>query len=118
MAQYARMRWEGRRLWTQSGKRRAARGLELALEHVLAESNKIVPLEESILQKSGRVALDEATLEGVITYDTPYAVRQHEELSWKHAPGRQAKYLETAINNNREASLRIMRDELRSWMRR
>lgn len=117
MAQYTRLQWEGRRLWTSRGRRRAARGVELALEHVLEQSNRIVPLDDGVLERSGRVAVDEQHLTGVITYDTPYAVRQHEELSWKHAPGRQAKYLETAMNNNRDTALRIMANEVRIWLR-
>lgn len=34
---------------------------------------------------------------GEIVFDAVYAARQHEELSWKHPQGGQAKYLETAI---------------------
>lgn len=110
------MDWQGRRLWTSRGKARAARGLQLALEHILAESNAIVPLEESTLQRSGETSIDEASLAGAISYNTPYAVRQHEEMTWRHAPGRQAKYLETAVNTSRQACLRIMQGELRRWL--
>lgn len=116
MAQMYRMDWQGRRLWTQRGRSRAARGLQLALEHVLAESNKIVPLEEGTLQRSGTTSIDEGNLTGTVSYNTPYAVRQHEELTWRHAPGRQAKYLETAVNTSREQCLRIMQAELRRWL--
>jgi hypothetical protein len=91
--------------------------LTKALEHILAESNKLVPLDEGTLERSGRVQVDPDTLKGLISYDQPYAVRQHEELSWKHAPGRQAKYLETAVNNNKAAALEIMQNELKSWLR-
>lgn len=117
MAQNYVMHWYGRRLWTQGGRRRAARGLRLALEHVLAESNKIVPLDEGTLERSGKTSINEATLTGAVSYDTPYAVRQHEEMDWRHAPGRQAKYLETAMNTNRQECLRIMQAELRRWLR-
>jgi len=82
----------------------------------LAESNKMIPLEEGTLMRSGTTSLDEATLTGTISYDTPYAVRQHEELTWRHAPGRQAKYLETAVNATRQECLRIMQSELRRWL--
>ena len=33
-------------------------------------------------------------LEVEVSFNTVYAARQHEELEWAHAPGRQAKYLE------------------------
>lgn len=116
MPQSYRMNWQGRRLWTDRGRARAARGLQLALEHVLAESNKLVPLEEGTLQRSGQVAMDANALVGTVSYGTPYAVRQHEETGWTHAPGRQAKYLETAVNNSRQDCLRIMQAELRRWL--
>lgn len=116
MAQTYRMSWQGRRLWTSIGKRRAARGLHLALEHLLSESNKIVPLDEGTLLRSGTVSMEDSQLLGAVAYNTPYAVRQHEEVDWRHAPGRQAKYLETAVNANRQACLRIMQAELRRWL--
>jgi hypothetical protein len=111
-----RMTWQGRRLWTGRGKAKAERGLQLALEHVLAESNRMVPLEEGTLERSGKVSMDAGTLTGTVSYDTPYAVRQHEEMTWRHAPGRQAKYLETAVNASRQECLRIMQAELRGWL--
>lgn len=111
------MSWEGRRLWTKSGKRKAARGVRQGLETVLAASNAIVPLDEGPLQRSGKVDVDEERLEGTVSYDTPYAVIQHENLDYKHAPGRQAKYLETALNQNRNAVRDAVARELRSWLR-
>lgn len=116
MGQMYRMNWEGRRLWTGRGRARAARGLQLALEHILAESNAIIPLEEGTLMRSGQTSIDEANLTGTVSYGTPYAVRQHEELTWRHAPGRQAKYLETAVNTSRQECLRVMQGELRRWL--
>lgn len=110
-------KWEGRRIWTQRGKRRALEGLLMALENVLAESNRLVPLDEGTLERSGRVQVDEQNMRGIVSYDTPYAMRQHEELSWKHAPGRQAKYLETAVNNNQQKTMEIMRKSLSIWTR-
>lgn len=116
MTQYARMSWQGRRLWTDRGRRAASRGLRLALEHILAESKKIVPLEEGTLERSGRVDVD--GLDGAISFDTVYAVRQHEELTWKHLPGRQAKYLEVPMMRERDRALEIMAVPLRRWLRR
>lgn len=108
--------WRGRRIWTQGGKRRAARGLQLALEHILAESNKMVPLEEGTLMRSGQISMDEGSLTGSVSYGTPYAVRQHEELGWRHPNGRQAKYLETAVNTSRAECARIIQAEMRGWL--
>lgn len=109
------MQWTGRRLWTQRGREAAARGLAMALEHTLGEANKLVPLREGTLERSGKVTV--VNLKGTISYDTPYAVRQHEELTWRHLPGRQAKYLETPMNTERDVMLQLMAVPLRRWLR-
>lgn len=68
------------------------RGVYLAAEHLLGVSRQQVPRDEGTLQRSGATATD--GLHGVVSYDTPYAVRQHEELTWNHPRGGNAKYLE------------------------
>ncbi|MFG2976302.1 hypothetical protein ACGFYY_25380 [Streptomyces sp. NPDC048331] len=109
------MSWEGRRLWGQRGQRLAEDGLQRALEHLLAESRKIVPLDEGTLERSSRVIRN--GLEGAVVYDTVYAKRQHEELTWKHLPGRKAKYLEGPLNSERAVMLELMAVPLRMWLR-
>ncbi|MBK9156792.1 MAG: hypothetical protein IPM11_01450 [Micropruina sp.] len=74
-------------------------GLADAMEHVLNVSNSRVPHEYGDLQASGVASTDSGALEGAVSYDTPYAVRQHEELSYHHDPGRTAKFLENAANS-------------------
>jgi hypothetical protein len=108
-------RWEGRRLWTDRGRRAASEGLARALEHTLGEANKLVPLREGTLERSGKVVVN--GLNGAISYDTVYALRQHEELTWRHLPGRQAKYLEQPMNTERETMLQLMAVPLRLWAR-
>lgn len=115
MTQYARMNWQGHRLWTSRGRRLASQGLQRALEHTLGEAKKIVPLDEGPLERSGRVDVD--GLNGAISFDTVYAVVQHENLDYKHLPGRQAKYLEQPMNTEREVMLRLMAVDLRRWLR-
>lgn len=115
MTQYARRSWQGNRLWTSRGRRLASQGLSRALEHTLGKAKELVPLEEGTLERSGRVDVD--GLNGAISFDTVYAVIQHEELSYKHLPGRQAKYLEQPMNTEREVMLRIMAVPLRAWLR-
>ena len=82
----------------------ARHGLYLWAEHVLEQATRIVPLapDGGTLMRSGHAwqpgenGLDQT--HAAVTYDTPYACRQHEELDWHHAPGRQAKYLEDPLN--------------------
>ena len=75
-------------------------GLELAAEFVLQLANTRVPVEEGTLERSGRATVDYSQLRAAVSYDTVYAVPQHEHLDWRHSDGRQAKYLESAINDS------------------
>lgn len=95
----------------------AAHGLYLAAEHVLTESTAVVPLDEGPLQNSGTASVDEPSLTAAIAYDTPYSVRQHEELDYRHAPGRQAKYLEGPLNAAVGEVAAIIAAQLRRAMR-
>lgn len=68
---------------------------------ILDESNTIAPLEDGTLINSGQVAVDEEKLTVTISYDTPYALRQHEDLELHHENGRRAKFLTSAVDDNR-----------------
>jgi hypothetical protein len=68
---------------------------------IIAESQKIVPHEYGTLERSAYVAPPRDTAGGPmveIGYGTSYAVKQHEEIAYRHREGRQAKYLETPFN--------------------
>lgn len=93
MPQYYRLDWDADQV-DKALTAAAVKGLELATEHLLQISRAVVPLEEGTLERSGAAQVDDKALTGAVSYDTVYAVRQHEELTWRHAPGRQAKYLE------------------------
>lgn len=82
------------------------RGLFLAAEHVLQVSNTRVPIEEGTLERSG--ATSEGDLVSSVSYDTPYAARQHEELGYRHDAGRQAKFLESASIDEMDTVAQIM----------
>lgn len=117
MPQYTRFEpGNARRQWTIRGRRLAEEGLEKGLEHVLTEARKLVPLEEGTLERSGKVVML-GDLNGAVAFDTVYAARQHEELTWKHLPGRSAKYLEIPMNRERDVVLQLMAVSLRRWFR-
>lgn len=91
----------------------AARGLLLGAEYVLGEAVELVPLDEATLARSGVASVDEAELTAVVSFDTPYAVEQHENLQLRHAPGRQAKYLEQPLNASGDVVLALVAKEIR-----
>ncbi|GAA5046564.1 hypothetical protein HNP84_009748 [Thermocatellispora tengchongensis] len=93
--------------------RASGRGLRLATEHVLAVSNQRVPHDEGTLERSGTAVVDETNLRGIVSYDTPYAVAQHETLDYQHKPGRTAKFLELAVREEAEVVKLLIAKQLR-----
>lgn len=112
MSQDVEITWNGDAL-TRRAKAGALRGLKLSAEYLLSESTKLVPLDEGTLQDSGKATVDEATMTGNVTYDTPYAVVQHEAMDFVHPNGRQAKYLEEPWMANAGRFLVIIGEQIR-----
>lgn len=81
---------------------------------ILAESDQHVPIEEGTLSRSGHVSEDDQHLRVAVSYDTPYAVVQHEDMTLNHDAGRTAKYLENAFNSQ----LGTVRDHLAAQIRK
>lgn len=112
MTQRTRLRFNGKQALrgTRAG---AARGLRVASEYVLGLSRAQVPIDEALLERSGVATVDETALTAAVSYDTPYAVRQHEELTYRHDPGRKAKYLEDPLNESAGTVARIIAAQVR-----
>jgi hypothetical protein len=89
----------------KDGARRGAiAALIIGSDHVLEEADRIVPIEEAVLQDSGDTEVDEAGLRAAIGYGgeaSAYAVKQHEDMTLQHDPGRQAKFLEQPMDEYR-----------------
>ncbi|TDD25053.1 hypothetical protein E1287_37620 [Actinomadura sp. KC06] len=111
MPQSVRMTWNGD-LADERARAGAERGVALAVEHLLGASRQVVPLEEATLERSGVATTD--GLEGAVSFDTPYAVIQHERLDFRHDEGRTAKYLEGPALEEADA----MRDLIAAQVRR
>lgn len=74
-----------------------------ATEFLLEEANRTVPHEEGTLEGSGTagVKVQGDRMVGVVSYDTPYAVRQHEDTRLRHTGKGRAKWLERTANEQR-----------------
>ena len=91
----------------------AERGLYLWAEYVLEQAVNIVPLREGTLMRSGVASPpDPGTLKSAVSFDTPYAVVQHENLTFHHPNGRQAKYLETPLNASGDVGKMLVAREI------
>lgn len=93
----------------------ALEGVTLAGENVLQKSNEHVPLLEGTLERSGKVdaEVDGGSAVAAISYNTPYDVAQHEDLTYRHTEGRNAKFLENAWNESRDQTLDIIAASMR-----
>jgi hypothetical protein len=69
-----------------------------AAETLLTDTNPRVPLDEGPLAQSGRITHDPANLTSAVSYDTPYAVKQHEDTTLNHPQQGEAKFLERTMH--------------------
>ena len=101
----------------------AVEGMQLATLNTLNVSNSQVPHEDGDLERDGAASV-EATrtgARGAVAYgrraDTKdYAVVQHEDLAFKHDPGRQAKYLEQPMNTEADTMAKLVGREVKREM--
>lgn len=77
---------------------------------LLDRSNQHVPVDQGELRDSGAVT---QTDDGaIISYNTPYAVKQHEDIALRHPHGGQAKFLEQVIHSEGDIFLQALADAL------
>ena len=71
-----------------------------AAEGILQDANKHVPYEDGDLERSGRVSQTAVagTTTAVISYNTAYARRLHENPQYNFKHGREGKWLERALS--------------------
>ncbi|MFC4912589.1 hypothetical protein [Actinomadura gamaensis] len=93
MSKRYRLSWDGPKVVSLMGSGLEA-GLQDAADYLLQEANQRVPVETTRLRESGEVSVEAERRRAAVSYDTPYAVIQHEKGYYKHAPGRGRKYLE------------------------
>jgi len=78
----------------------AMKALHSGAEAVLSEAINETPILTGTLRRSGTVI--DAPGEGAVyvSFSTPYAVKQHEDLTLNHPRGGKAKYLEDPLKRN------------------
>ena len=115
-----RLKWNGDEL-RENVRKAAARGLRDGAEHLLEEANKTVPFREGALARGGIPDVDEQALEASVSYgnneSAPYAVKQHEDTTLRHLPGRRAKWLELTLDEEQARIQRYIEDKIRAALR-
>jgi len=119
------------------------KALRTGAEAILTEAIDETPIDTGTLRRSGTVTVG-ALPDGVkvyeaaesgsemkdafpekigkekavyISFNTPYARRQHEELDYEHPRGGKAKYLETPFNANKKKVLKYADEQIRKALK-
>lgn len=109
MADGVRVEWSGPQA-KAAVHRGLARGVRRVAEQVGEASQRVVPRESSRLAKSMAVSQDD--LVAAVSYDTPYAVKQHENLRLRHARGQTGKYLENPLHAAARTAAQVVAAEV------
>ncbi|MGW0134827.1 hypothetical protein [Streptomyces sp. NPDC003299] len=112
----AQLRWNGAAI-EDAARQGGIRGVRLGAEHLLEVSRRRVPIEEGTLERSGVATVDEASVTSAVSFDTVYAVRQHEDLTLRHDAGRTAKYLERPLREEADTITAIIAAQVRRALR-
>ncbi len=121
----------------------ALKALRTGAESILTEAIDETPVETGTLRRSGTVTVGalpdgaqvyEAAESGsdmkdafpgpegkekavYISFNTPYARRQHEELGYQHPRGGKAKYLEDPFNRNKKKVFKYADEQIRKALK-
>lgn len=104
-------------------RRAAAAGLAEGVEFLGGEANRTVPIEEATLERSMVPSVNfprgggQGRLRGAVSYDTPYAARQHEELEYQHDEGRRAKWLERTFQEQGKTAVEHVAAPIRALLK-
>lgn len=104
--------WHGDKMAgrVQAAGRRATRA---AAERLRALALPRTPLDQGPLRASAKVRNVNAEAVALVTYDSIYAVYQHEGVSFNHSVG-EAKFLERPLTENKGQLLTIMAEVMRN----
>jgi len=91
----------------------AARGaVEDVANELERKANETVPFDTGDLEKSSGVAVHPTEPQATVYYTLPYAPRQHDDLTLRHKPGRRARWLELAAQENADHYARYIQNEI------
>lgn len=102
----------------------AMKGLRSLGEVILTEAKELCPVDSGTLRQSGSVRANSKNKTVEISFNTPYALKQHEEMSYNHPNGGQAKYLEQPFNERvkdaqwyaeKEIGIAIYKEKGKGW---
>ncbi len=96
MSVKARLAWKGEAA-VSAARAGGGNGIDRALAALLAASLQETPRDSGALAASAKASRE--GLQGAVSYDCAYAVRQHEDRELRHPNGGKAKFLEDPANS-------------------
>lgn len=101
---------------TEAMRKAAQEAVQEVAEDILTEANDRVPLDEGDLARSAEVVPFPQEGKAAITYDTPYAIRQHEDRTLNHPRQGEHHWLEKTVEENAPRYFQHIADKIRSAM--
>jgi len=87
--------------------------IQISAEKILQDSKTECPFDTGVLENSGVVVFDATTHKATIAYNTPYAARLHEHPEYNFQGKGKGKWLQRAIERNRNLVGRVMQTVFR-----
>ena len=89
--------------------------MEKVVNDLTRRSKQLAPLDTGDLRGAGEgdVKIIRNNVIGTVTFDKEYAMKQHEDMTFKHPRGGQAKYLEQPLNQNRRRYKQFIADKVK-----
>lgn len=103
-------------------KAKTKEAMEDVVSDLTRKSKELAPLDSGDLKGSGKGDVDVIgdNIVGTVSFNagsedgkTSYALIQHEDMSFNHPRGGQAKYLEQPLNQNRDRYKTFIKDKIR-----
>jgi lipoate-protein ligase A len=97
----------------ESNVKRAVQEVVLDLQ---GKAQQLAPIDEGHLRGSAnnKVVVNRGKVVGTVRFNERYALIQHEDLSFNHPKGGQAKYLEEPLKRNESQYIRDIEDAVRN----
>jgi hypothetical protein len=95
----------------EKGKKAAEHELDIILLDLQGKAQDRAPVLTGDLR--GSAYHNQKGLTGEVGFSSPYALRQHEELSYRHPQGGEAKYLENPYKENAKRYIKAIGDAVK-----
>jgi hypothetical protein len=102
-------------VWASQAPQAVARALARIVLDLRGKAQRLAPVTKGFLRRSA--FSDSNATSGTVGFTEVYATRQHEETTWNHPKGGQAKYLEEPYKQNVDKYIKAIGDAVAKEMK-